>query len=125
MTVHHDTFLEIRALEDRLANPAPGATREQLALLFVPEFREVGSSGRVYDTEATLASFQGGGHSIVLLEGFRVERLAQHVLLATYVARAAAGPGWRPPTVRSSIWRERQGAWQIVFHQGTRMEEGR
>ena len=119
MTVQHDTFNAIRALEEKLANPGVNATREQLARLIAPEFREVGSSGRVYDTETTLASFHSGGRSVVLLEGFRVDRLAPHVLLATYVARTAPGPGWRPPSLRSSIWREREGAWQIVFHQGT------
>jgi len=37
------------------------------------------------------------------------------------VARSVAGPGWKPPSLRSSLWVRRDNRWQMVFHQGTRL----
>ena len=121
MAVTHETFSEIRALEEQLTNPSAEVTRAMLAKLIAPEFREYGSSGRIYDAETALASFKGGGRTVVQIEGFRVERVASDVLLATYIARSASGSGWRPPTLRSSLWHRHDGQWQVVFHQGTPM----
>lgn len=123
MTVQRETQIEIRALEERLANPLSGDSPESLAGIFAGDFREFGSSGRVFDAAMVLGALGGvaqrPGRAPISLEGFRIERVAPNVVLATYLARVAAGPGWRPPTLRSSLWRKRAGRWQIVFHQGT------
>jgi len=123
MAVQRETQIEIRALEERLANPLSGDSKESLAGIFASDFREFGSSGRVFDTESVLGALGGvaqrPSRAPISLEGFRLERIAPNVVLATYLARVAAGPGWKPPTLRSSLWCKREGRWQIVFHQGT------
>jgi len=123
MAVPRETQIEIRALEERLANPPAGESRESLAATFATDFREFGSSGRVFDAEMVLGALGGvaqrPSRAPISLEGFRAERVAPNVILATYLARVAAGPGWKPPTLRSSLWCKRDGRWQIVFHQGT------
>lgn len=123
MTVQHEVQHEIRLLEERLANPGPGDTAASLAAIFANEFREIGSSGRIFDAATVLGALgtvaQRSIRAAISLEGFRIERVAPNVMLATYLARVAPGPGWRPPTLRSSLWRKREGRWQIVFHQGT------
>jgi hypothetical protein len=123
MAIKKQTQLDIRALEERLANPAADDTREQIAGLFADGFREIGSSGRVFDVNTVLGAIGGAARSVgrgaISFEGFRTERVAPNVVLATYIARVAPGPGWRPPTLRSSLWCQRGGRWQIVFHQGT------
>ena len=123
VTVQRETQMEIRALEERLANPGPGDSKESLAGMFAAEFREFGSSGRAFDAETVLGALGGvaqrPSRAPICLEGFRVEKVAPNVVLATYLARVPAGPGWRPPTLRSSLWVKREGQWQIVFHQGT------
>ena len=124
MGVTHETLSEIRILEEQLTNPGPKVTRAMLAQRIAPEFREFGSSGRIYDADTVLAAFAGGGPLVVQMEGFRVERIASDVLLVTYIARSAPGPRWRAPTLRSSLWRRREGQWQVVFHQGTPMPMG-
>ncbi len=121
MALKRSTQHEIRALEERLANPGPTADRYELSTIFAPEFREFGSGGRVFDSETVLEAIGRGGVAELHLEGFRVERIATNVILATYIARTAAGPGWRPPSLRSSLWCRRESRWQIVFHQGTRL----
>jgi len=123
MSVLRETHIEIRALEERLANPGPGDSKASLAAIFADEFREFGSSGRVFDAETVLGALGGvaqrPGRALITLEGLRTERVAPNVVLVTYLARVPAGPGWKPPTLRSSLWCKRDGRWQIVFHQGT------
>ena len=123
MSLLRETQIEIRALEERLANPGPGDSKESLAPIFAREFREIGSSGRIFDAQMVLGALGGvaqrPSRATISLEGFRTERVAPNVVLATYLARVPAGPGWKPPTLRSSLWCKREGRWQIVFHQGT------
>ena len=123
MSVQRETQTEIRALEERLANPRAGDSKESLAGMFAAGFREFGSSGRIFDTDTVLGApgtvAQRPSRAPISMEGFRVERVAPNVVLATYLARVPAGPGWKPPTLRSSLWCKRDNRWQIVFHQGT------
>ena len=121
MAVKRETLAEIRVLEERLANPADSAAA--LEPLFAAEFREFGSSGRVFDSRTVLSALDAvtrrPNRGLITFDGFRAERVATNVILATYLARSPAGPGWKAPTLRSSLWCKREGRWQIVFHQGT------
>jgi len=123
MTVKRDTQAEIRLLEERLANPGPEENARTLGLLIAEDFREIGSSGRMFDAQTVLGALgtvaQRAGRGTISLEEFRLDRVAPNVMLTTYVAKSAAGPGWRPPSLRSSLWCKRDGRWQVVFHQGT------
>ena len=123
VSVQREIQLEIRTLEERLANPGQEEHWGSLAAHFGADFREFGSSGRVFDAATVLAAVDGAatrpGRSGISLEGFRVEKVAPNVVLATYVSKLPAGPGWKPPSLRSSLWCKRDGKWQIVFHQGT------
>ena len=123
MTMKRDTKAEIRLLEERLANPGPDENAGTLGLLIAEDFREIGSSGRMFDAQTVLGALgtvaQRAGRGTISLEEFRLQKVAPNVMLTTYVAKSAAGPGWRPPSIRSSLWCKRDGRWQVVFHQGT------
>ena len=114
----------LEVLEYRLTNPGPEETRDSLAALLAEDFREYGSSGRIYDGAAVVTALLAGGRSIVRFEDFRARALGRNVALATYLARTAAGPRWVPPSRRSSLWERRAGTWRLVFHQGTRADPG-
>jgi hypothetical protein len=118
-TADENLFAELRALEIRLTNPGPEETRESLGELFVPAFREYGSSGREYDAAAVLDALLKPGRAEIRFEDFRAVLVARDVVLLTYVSHAAPGRGWKRPARRSSLWRREAGAWRIVFHQGT------
>jgi hypothetical protein len=112
---------ELRVLEERLAMPAASESSESLAALFAPEFREFGSDGRVYaDVPALLATLVPGDASPVMLEDFRAVPVGADTMLVTYRAKSLPGLGWKPSTLRSSLWVMRTDGWQLVFHQGTK-----
>jgi hypothetical protein len=108
---------ELRALELRIAAPAPTAQRGSVAHLFADDFREIGASGRTYDKARALATLVAAPPQQIAIENFTVRELGADHVLATYLART---PG--RVTLRSSIWVRRAGGWQIVFHQGTPAE---
>ena len=56
MTVQRDTKAEIRLLEERLANPGPEENAGTLGRLIAEDFREIGSSGRMFDAQTVLGA---------------------------------------------------------------------
>ena len=113
-----------RVLEERLAMPGAAESRESLGALLAPEFREFGSSGQIYtDVSAVLDALVPGGRPRLVFEDFQAVRVATNTVLVTYRSKSASGPGWKPPAVRSSLWVKREGRWQLLFHQGTRVAE--
>ena len=114
---------ELRVLEERLAMPLASESRESLGALLAPDFREFGSSGRIYDLSATLDALVPGGRPRVALEDFAATSVADGVVLVTYLSRSVPGPGWKPPALRSSLWVRRDQRWELKFHQGTRLAD--
>jgi len=113
---------ELRVLEERLAMPAASESRDSLAGLLAAEFREFGSSGRIYDTATTLEALTAGGvRPRLVFEDFHAAPVVDGAVLVTTVSRSVAGPGWKPPALRSSLWVRRDARWQLLFHQGTRL----
>ena len=114
---------EVCVLEECLAMPSAAETRESLALLLAADFRGFGSSGRVFERASVLDALVAGAGPAIKLEELRAEFIAKGAVLVTYVARTAAGPGWKPPSLRSSVWVRSENRWQLRFHQGTRLAE--
>ncbi len=112
---------ELRTLEERLAMPAASESRESLAALLAAEFREFGSSGRIYDLADTLEALVAGNRPALKFEDFSVQPVSTDAVLVTYISRSVSGPGWKPPALRSSLWVRRSDRWRLVFHQGTRL----
>ncbi|MFS2153576.1 DUF4440 domain-containing protein [Rhizobium sp. Rhizsp42] len=112
----------IRLLEERLFDQTVRNTRSLLETLLSPDFREIGSSGRLYlygEIIAALLEEPSDGTTRQLTD-FEIQTLAPDVVLATYRSeRIVQG---EPPvrSLRSSIWRrDANGTWRMVFHQGT------
>jgi hypothetical protein len=100
--------------------PAAPNVREALGNLLADEFRAVGGSGMVSDGKALLDALFAGGRPRQF-EDFKVTRVADGVVLITYISRSWWEPGWQPPVRRSSVWIYRDDRWQLLFRQGTRL----
>lgn len=78
------------------------------------DFREFGSSGRVWDRASILAMLSQDDAAPPLVADVDGTALSPDIVLVTY---RSDRPG--RSTLRSSIWRRRDGRWSLVFHQGT------
>jgi len=113
---------QLRHLEEQLLKPEVRASREKLAALLADDFIEFGSSGGVFDKRKVMAALTNERPAKLSLRKFAVTMLADNIALVTYRAIRRSKRGARPvETLRSSVWRMREGEWQMVFHQGTRI----
>ncbi|ETX00291.1 MAG: hypothetical protein ETSY1_11720 [Candidatus Entotheonella factor] len=100
---------------------------EAVAGLLAEGFVEFGSSGRVYDREATIEALRDEPLMQRSLTQFKTLVLAPGVVLVTYHARRQRLDGRQGPlegSLRSSIWKLMDGRWQMIFHQGTVARDG-
>ena len=117
--MHAEESIErlLEKLERQLLDPR--ARKSYLvAELLAEEFVEFGSSGRQFNKAQILAALQDETPVQVTASQFKVQLLSSQVALVTYRAQRHSEP--LVHTLRSSIWKQREGQWQMVFHQGTR-----
>ncbi len=113
---------DLRALEEQLLRPDVRHQRDQAAALLAEDFREFGSSGRVFKRQQILDALEGEEQAELSMSDFAAVELAPGVVLATYQSsRQFDGDTPEIRSLRSSIWVLRDGRWQIIFHQGTRI----
>lgn len=106
-------------LETRLMDPEVrrnGTATETIA----DDFAEFGGNGRIFNKNDALAMMRHHAPRVFALEEFNVRELTPGVALVTYRLQSQSidgGPGRM--SVRSSIWVQREGKWQVTFHQAT------
>jgi hypothetical protein len=114
---------ELQRLEPVFHRLEPGATRADLEKMTDAQFREVGASGRRYDREYVLnlleKRFENPGEDIWEVSDFECLALSRDTYLVTYTLLQQK----QRVTRRSSVWRRRGKVWQVVYHQGTVVEE--
>ena len=115
---------ELFELENKLLDPDLRRNPDKLASLFADDFLEFGSSGHAYDKKRILFLLKRQMPPRLYIEEFRVIQITDSAALVTYRAgtestRVAAAHY----SLRSSLWILREGAWKMVFHQGTLVPE--
>ena len=103
-------------LELQLMDPAFRRNRKAVSALLAADFREFGSSGRIWSRETILDLLATEDYpSAPAVEDFALQLLAPDTALVTYRTIRA-----EQSTLRSSIWKHNQIGWQVLFHQGTK-----
>ncbi len=118
----HELLLK---LEQQLMDPVFRRNREQVSALLAEDFREFGSSGRVW-TKATILDYLAPEipQPAPVVEDFAIQHLSPEIVLATYrVVRAQSDPNMPQVSLRSSLWTRSRDGWQILFHQGTKVPD--
>ena len=113
----------IRDLELQLLDPKIRMSRALASPLLADDFVEFGSSGSVYDKVSVLDALAIDASVAPAVRNFEVKLLGPDIILATFrtVRLGPSGEVIRQ-ALRSSIWRQAGGRWQLVFHQGTPAE---
>lgn len=103
-----------------------GLTRADFERMTVPDFWEVGASGRRYSRDYVLNEleqrYQVRGEDplpgSMKASGFHCRQLAADVFLLTYTLLQG-----ERKTRRTTIWQRTAKDWKIVFHQGTIVQD--
>ncbi|MBS4176955.1 DUF4440 domain-containing protein [Lederbergia citrea] len=107
---------QILYLEKQLMTYDYNELNEHLA----DDFFEYGSSGNIFDKNAQLDAVRDDRtvtNSIkYTVTEFNIKLLASDVVLATY---RSLRHNDSKLVLRSSVWKNIQGKWQMIFHQGT------
>lgn len=107
-------------LETQLHRQDIRADEAALCQLIAEDFFEFGVSGTVWTRDAVIGALRGEAFSPREVSDFQVTSLADNVALVTYRAhRVATAQRPAAESLRSSVWRFRDGRWQMQFHQGT------
>jgi hypothetical protein len=85
--------------------------------LLADDFVEFASSGGIFTKAQVVESLQKETPVEWEVAGFEVRILATGVAIATYLAHRKSNPPVH--SLRSSVWRQTAGGWQMLFHQGT------
>jgi hypothetical protein len=116
---------ELRKLEESLLKPAVRKAEEKLSSLLAEEFCEFGSSGNVYSKAEIIAALRTEGECRITMRDFACLSIAAGVALVTYRSVRTAEGGAAVEALRSSLWVWRERRWQMLFHQGTRVDAHR
>lgn len=87
--------------------------------LLADDFLEFGSSGNSFDKKAQLyvvKEINANNLMKFTVIDFKIKMLASDVLLATYQTFRHNDSKY---ALRSSIWKNNQGKWLMIFYQGT------
>lgn len=116
----NDIAPQLQRLEEELLRADVRHDPRRLAALIADDFREFGTSGRVFDKASILAELAKESPAELSLTDFACQQLAPDAALVTYRSERKDATSTRR-ALRSSLWVHRDGRWQILFHQGTRL----
>lgn len=105
------TLLE---LEQRLLSQATRLDAGETSQLIADDFIEFGASGGIWTKADLVEQLPDQPFTRRTISKFAVKPLSEHTALVTYQCHTDASN-----SLRSSIWRNQEEQWQMVFHQGT------
>jgi hypothetical protein len=121
-----DVLEELRAREPIFHRPELGSTRAAFEAQTAPDYWETGASGRRYSREVVWATLEPRyadpgywARDAWETSEFACREIAPRTYLLTYTLHQ----GGRI-TRRLTVWQQRAGAWTILYHQGTVVEDG-
>src|SRR5579862_7015486 len=104
---------QLRALEEALPDRSVRADRAAVLDLLSEDFREFGSSGRVWTRDQIVELLANEMSSLVGIENFRCDVLAENVALLAYRAVRTDRPMGAPvSSLRRSIWVKEGNKWR-------------
>lgn len=108
----------IHTLEVRLLERKTRLDRDILNSLLAPDFVEFGANGVVWNRAQIIDALLEQDFVQRQIYDFQIRILSETVVLTTYRC-AVLDPSGGSESLRSSIWRQVGGDWQMAFHQGT------
>lgn len=109
----------IKALELELLQPEVRKSQKRLNELIADDFVEISSSEKEYAKEDVINDLATQEEIKFSVKHFSTIEISPETILATYeVEKESSGIDKKVNSSRTSIWKNINGNWQIVFHQG-------
>jgi glyoxylase I family protein len=109
---------KLRELELKVMTAAGERRADDIRDLVADDFFEIGRSGTTYTKAEVLAAIEVAPLRKFTLEDFKIVAGGDGWALVSY--RAGERTAYSSTTsLRSTLWVERGGKWQVAFHQGT------
>jgi hypothetical protein len=106
-------------LEQQLLQTSTRRDEVALRSLLAEDFREFGSSGRIYTRQQVINALAGESPQTIILSDPLCHQLAADIALVTYRSTRTNALEPTHHALRSSLWVYRDNHWQMIFHQGT------
>jgi hypothetical protein len=106
-------------LEQQLLQPSTRRDAAALTSLLAEDFREFGSSGRIYTRHQIIDQLAAESPRHITLSDPFCRQLSEDIALLTYRSTRTIALNVSSHALRSSVWVRRDGRWQMIFHQGT------
>ena len=110
-------------LERKLLNSVERKSVEEISPLFTDDYIEFGSSGKIYNKKDTIEALQEEPSLQISAYNFKVNLLVPETALVTYTAVKKDKTNNEIASLRSSVWKKTNERWQIVFHQGSKIQK--
>ena len=112
---------QIRDLEMELLHSDTRKSAQRLNDLLADDFFEIGASGTRYTKDDVIRLLPEEPADRHAMYDFRATEIAPDIILAIFSEeKESFARGERVASMRSSIWKKRNGRWQMLFHQGTK-----
>jgi glyoxylase I family protein len=106
-------------LEQQLLQPSTRRNAAALTSLLAEDFREFGSSGRIYTRQQIIDALADESPRNITLSDPLCQQLTECAVLLTYRSTRTSTLNVASDALRSSLWIYRDQRWQMLFHQGT------
>ncbi|MET7620751.1 nuclear transport factor 2 family protein [Streptomyces sp. NPDC005408] len=118
MTDPTDAVSAAMEAEFRLLDPSVRLSPQRMAELLHPDYREFGTSGRIWDRDSLIAAIvsrDAPAPRPITTSRIQGTQLAPDLVHLTFDTETGAHRAHR-----SSLWRLTDDGWLLYFHQGTR-----
>lgn len=111
---------KIFELENRLQQPDVRRSPELLNDLISEDLTEFGSSGQMYTKNDVLVNLPSSPEIKFIMSDFRINVLSDNVVQSLFkTEKTNLENGKVSKSLRCSVWRNENGKWRMIFHQGT------
>ncbi len=109
-------------LEDKLQRPDIRKSVKELDELISDDLVEFGSSGQIYSKSDVLINLPASAAITFTMSDFRINVLCPDVVQSLFkTEKLNQETGKVTRSLRSSLWKNENGRWKMIFHQGTQL----
>jgi hypothetical protein len=110
----------ILKLEIELQKPDVRKSKDQLDEIISDDLKEIGSKGEFYTKKDALINLPNSPEIKFVMTDFKIDILTPELVQTFFnTEKTLVVTGEKSYSARSSIWKNENGKWKLLFHQGT------